>query len=252
MSDENLEKKDDEQPAADNPENTDAEVAAESEAAANGEEKGEKDSETSDSDSTKPVVDSEPSESSAAAEVTETSEVEQPVEAEETSEAPADAVQPAEESTDESDRVEGTPQAETPQSGLSRPTGADRGPADRGPAIRGPADRGPADRPRGPYRGPGPQRPGSYGQGGDQRMDGDGDRSRGGRYKVYFRKKVCKFCTRKIAIHYLDYEALRRFTTGRGKMLPARITGNCAKHQRQLSKAIKRARSLALLPFVTK
>ena len=115
--------------------------------------------------------------------------------------------------------------------------------------ARAEADRSPGD--RRPYHGSGAQRSSSYGRGGDRRSEADGDRSRG-RYKVFFRKKVCKFCTKKINIHYLDYETLRRFTTDRGKMLPARITGNCAKHQRQLAKAIKRARSLALLPFVTR
>ena len=79
-----------------------------------------------------------------------------------------------------------------------------------------------------------------------------GDRRDGSRYRVFFRKKVCKFCVRKIKIDYMDADALRRFTTDRGKILPSRITGNCARHQRRLAKAIKRARVLALLPFVAK
>ncbi len=70
--------------------------------------------------------------------------------------------------------------------------------------------------------------------------------------KGFFKKKVCKFCTKKASINYRDSDGLRRFTTERGKILPRRITGTCAKHQRDLATAIKRARILALLPFVTK
>ena len=58
------------------------------------------------------------------------------------------------------------------------------------------------------------------------------------------------FCTNKTKIDYKDVDALRRFTTERGKILPRRITGTCAKHQRELASAIKRARSICLLPFV--
>jgi small subunit ribosomal protein S18 len=64
------------------------------------------------------------------------------------------------------------------------------------------------------------------------------------------KKKVCSFCVDKIeAIDYKDVPKLRRYTTERGKILPRRISGNCAKHQRQLTLAIKRARNIALLPF---
>lgn len=64
------------------------------------------------------------------------------------------------------------------------------------------------------------------------------------------RKKVCAFCVDKIEqIDYKDAAKLRRFTTERGKILPRRISGNCAKHQRQVTVAIKRARNIALLPF---
>ena len=87
--------------------------------------------------------------------------------------------------------------------------------------------------------------------GGDRGGRDFGSRPRG-RYKPYFRKKVCKFCTRKAAIDYMNPDALRRFTTIRGKILPRRITGNCAKHQRVLARAIKRARVLALLPYTAK
>ncbi len=64
------------------------------------------------------------------------------------------------------------------------------------------------------------------------------------------RKKVCSFCVDKVDhIDYKDAGQLRRFTTERGKILPRRISGNCAKHQRQVTLAIKRARNIALLPF---
>jgi small subunit ribosomal protein S18 len=84
----------------------------------------------------------------------------------------------------------------------------------------------------------------------DNRSDSKDDfENRRNKYKVYFKKKVCKFCKKRSTINYLDPNTLKRFTTERGKILPSRITGTCAKHQRQLSKAIKRARVLALLPF---
>lgn len=86
---------------------------------------------------------------------------------------------------------------------------------------------------------------------GDERRDGDDRGGRGGR-KGFFRKKVCKFCAQKLKIDYKDPETLKRFITERGKILPRRITGSCAKHQRGLALAIKRARSLAYLPYVTK
>ena len=63
-------------------------------------------------------------------------------------------------------------------------------------------------------------------------------------------RKVCAFCVDKVEkIDYKDAAKLRRFTTERGKILPRRISGNCAKHQRQVTIAIKRARNIALLPF---
>jgi small subunit ribosomal protein S18 len=77
----------------------------------------------------------------------------------------------------------------------------------------------------------------------------DGGRPRFGRF---FRRKVCKFCSKKLTLHYRDADTLRRFITERGKILPRRITGTCPKHQRRLAVAIKQARSLALLPFVEK
>ena len=64
------------------------------------------------------------------------------------------------------------------------------------------------------------------------------------------RRKVCQFCVDKVEhIDYKDLARLRRFVTERGKILPRRMSGNCAKHQRQLSIAIKRARHVALLPY---
>jgi len=80
--------------------------------------------------------------------------------------------------------------------------------------------------------------------------DGD-DRGRGGKGgKVFFKKKICKFCAQKMKIDYKEADTLRRFITERGKILPRRITGTCAKHQRALALAIKQARSIALLPYV--
>lgn len=64
------------------------------------------------------------------------------------------------------------------------------------------------------------------------------------------RKRVCSFCVDKVeAIDYKDIGRLRKYITERGKIIPRRISGNCAKHQRQLTVAIKRARNIALLPF---
>lgn len=66
------------------------------------------------------------------------------------------------------------------------------------------------------------------------------------------RRKVCGFCVDKLEhVDYKDIVRLRRFINERGKMLPRRMTGNCAGHQRQLTVAVKRARMLALLPFQT-
>ena len=65
------------------------------------------------------------------------------------------------------------------------------------------------------------------------------------------KKKVCVFCVDKVEhIDYKDTAKLRRYVTERGKIVPRRISGNCAKHQRQLTTAVKRARQIALLPFV--
>ena len=66
------------------------------------------------------------------------------------------------------------------------------------------------------------------------------------------RRKVCAFCVDTVEqIDYKDAAKLRRFTSERAKILPRRTTGTCAMHQRQLTEAIKRARQIALLPYVT-
>ncbi|HUX22818.1 MAG TPA: 30S ribosomal protein S18 [Spirochaetia bacterium] len=96
---------------------------------------------------------------------------------------------------------------------------------------------------------------GGYGRNSDDKGDGrsggyrGGGGGGGGRGRSFFRRKVCKFCTQKQVADYKNPDALRRFVTERGKILPRRITGTCAKHQRSLAREIKRARSLALLPY---
>ncbi len=82
------------------------------------------------------------------------------------------------------------------------------------------------------------------------KRSGDRDGYRGTKTRSYFRKKVCRFCTQNYQMDYRKPETLQRFLTDRGKILPRRITGTCAKHQRHLATVIKRARALALLPFV--
>jgi small subunit ribosomal protein S18 len=68
--------------------------------------------------------------------------------------------------------------------------------------------------------------------------------------RIFHRRKVCRFCADKeLVIDYKDVKALRNFLTERGKIIPRRIYGNCARHQRELTEAIKRARHIALLPY---
>ena len=77
------------------------------------------------------------------------------------------------------------------------------------------------------------------------------DDKRGGRGGGFGRKKVCRFCAEKAAkVDFKDQATLKYFVTERGKIIPRRISGNCAKHQRQVAVAIKRARGLALIPYV--
>lgn len=83
----------------------------------------------------------------------------------------------------------------------------------------------------------------------EQRTSRGGGRPRG-RGRRYGRSRVCNFCVDKVTyIDYKDHDMLRRYITERGKILPRRQTGTCAKHQRALATAIKRARHVALLPF---
>ncbi|MGD0076375.1 MAG: 30S ribosomal protein S18 [Candidatus Binataceae bacterium] len=100
---------------------------------------------------------------------------------------------------------------------------------------------------------------GSQGRGrGGPRGEGDrtgegrpGDRG-GMRRRTGMRRKVCRFCAEKtLKVDYKDVRTLQTFITEGGKIVPSRVTGNCAKHQRALTVAIKRARILALLPFST-
>ncbi len=98
-----------------------------------------------------------------------------------------------------------------------------------------------------PFGGPKKSGPGGRGKAGDK--DGKaGDKRRGGGF--FRRRKVCKFCADKIDdINYKDVKRLSGFVPERGKVLPRRISGTCAKHQRALRVAIVRARQLALLPY---
>ncbi len=121
------------------------------------------------------------------------------------------------------DEVQGRAPEGASQGGPSAGSGSERGPS---------SERGPGG-PGGP-RGPRPGGP-------------------GGRGKFFRRKKVCKFCTEKIdAIPYRDVRLLQGFVAERGKIVPRRLTGVCTTHQRRLTRAIKQARNIALLPFATR
>ena len=90
---------------------------------------------------------------------------------------------------------------------------------------------------------------GGRGRGGDKKT---GDKEKGQRRTMFRRRKVCKFCADKIDdINYKDVKLIGPFVPERGKILPRRISGTCAKHQRKLQTAIKRARQIALIPYVT-
>ena len=103
-------------------------------------------------------------------------------------------------------------------------------PAEGGAPRQSSPERAPGSGPRGPRPGGGP----------------------GGRGKFFRRKKVCKFCTEKIdAVSYRDVRLLQGFVAERGKIVPRRLTGVCTTHQRRLTRAIKQARNIALLPFAT-
>jgi small subunit ribosomal protein S18 len=97
-----------------------------------------------------------------------------------------------------------------------------------------------------PSRGP------RRGDGGRAENEGRPGERPGGRRRPMGRRKVCRFCADKtLVVDYKDVRTLQSFITEGGKIVPSRTSGNCAKHQRQLSVAIKRARIIALLPFST-
>ena len=98
--------------------------------------------------------------------------------------------------------------------------------------------------PMGRKSGPG----GGRGRSDDKKADGKQGQRRG----LFRRRKVCKFCADKIDdINYKDVKLLSPFVPERGKILPRRISGTCAMHQRKLQTALKRARQIALIPYVT-
>jgi small subunit ribosomal protein S18 len=114
--------------------------------------------------------------------------------------------------------------------------------ATQAPQAAAGSDSSPAAAPSGPRPGGRPGGPGGRPSGGP-----------GGRGKFFRRKKVCKFCTEKIdAIPYRDVRLLQGFVAERGKIVPRRLTGVCTTHQRRLTRAIKQARNIALLPFATR
>ncbi|SRR2546423_2086030 len=87
--------------------------------------------------------------------------------------------------------------------------------------------------------------------GGGRRGPGGGGRGQGGGRRMH-RRKVCRFCADKVdIIDYKDVKLLQGYVPERGKILPRRISGTCATHQRMLAEAIKRARNIALLPYAT-
>jgi small subunit ribosomal protein S18 len=95
---------------------------------------------------------------------------------------------------------------------------------------------------------------GGGGRGGDREERGErgGDGEEGGRGRGFGRRKVCRFCADKaLKVDYKDQQALKYFLTERGKIIPRRISGNCAKHQREVATAVKRARMLAILPYTS-
>src|SRR5437868_9839670 len=79
---------------------------------------------------------------------------------------------------------------------------------------------------------------------------GKGPKDKAARKRGFARRKVCRFCADKnVPIDYKDPQTLKYFITDRGKVIPRRISGNCAKHQRKVAVAIKRSRMIALMPF---
>jgi len=94
---------------------------------------------------------------------------------------------------------------------------------------------------------------GGFGRGGGRDDRGDRDDrggEEGGGRRGFGRRKVCRFCADKnLKVDYKDQGQLKYFLTERGKIIPRRISGNCAKHQREVATAVKRARMLAVLPY---
>ena len=139
------------------------------------------------------------------------------------------------------------------QGSSTEPEGRERPGRDGETSAARPSERreeGPSGRSTGGYGGrPGGRSGGGRGRYGRDR-DGGGRRGGGGRFRRQ-RRKVCAFCVDKVKhIDYKDHQRLRDFVSDRGKILKSRMTGTCVKHQRKLSAAVKRARQVALLPFV--
>lgn len=96
-----------------------------------------------------------------------------------------------------------------------------------------------------------PVRGGGRGGDRDDRGGGFDDDKRGGRGGGFGRKKVCRFCAeRNLKVDFKDQSMLKYFVSERGKIIPRRISGNCAKHQREVAVAVKRSRGVALIPYV--
>jgi len=94
-----------------------------------------------------------------------------------------------------------------------------------------------------------PARP--YRDGDAPRGDGDERAGKGGYKGKTAKKKVCRFCAEPLPVDYKNTRVLKSFITERAKIVPARITGTCAAHQRQLTTAVKRARTLSLLSYTS-
>jgi small subunit ribosomal protein S18 len=117
-------------------------------------------------------------------------------------------------------------------------------PVEKTAEAAAPAPTARPDRPERPHDRP-------RGRGGYYSDRGEGGQSEGGPRMPKFKKKICIFCQDKnMNADYRRPDVLERFITDRGKILPRRVTGTCAKHQRLVARAIKRARTIALLPFV--
>jgi small subunit ribosomal protein S18 len=143
------------------------------------------------------------------------------------------------------DQADNTNMGAAPQAQAGPPQGGNGSFQAQQPQQGGGAPQG------GPQGGPSPR---PYGGGGGGRPGGGGGRPggpRGNRERYVPRRKVCAFCVDKMeVIDYKDVARLRRYLSERAKIEPRRKTGTCARHQRALSVALKRARHMALLPYV--